>query len=84
MREINVLLGNQPTKEVVADKRVTQTDLLPGCVKPRHLEIGLAAIKFGQDAALPADGSTYPAFFALDTFKLYIWTGSVWKSTTLA
>lgn len=67
----------------VVKPRITQTDLVPGCVKPRHLEQGLAAVKFSTSENLPDVGDTYPVFFALDTNVLSIWNGTSWVSVTL-
>lgn len=62
--------------------RVTQTDLLPGCVKPRHFEKGLAAIKFGQSVDRPDDGLLFPIYFSLDTGVMSVWNGETWLTST--
>lgn len=64
--------------DIVSRNRVTQTDVVPGAIKPRHLEAGLAAVKFGLAADRPDEGGTYPIWFALDTGILSIWDGDSW------
>ncbi len=71
-----------PTDQVIKP-RITQVDVIPGAIKPRHLEIGLAAIKFGLAANRPVSGDIYPVYYAIDTFVLSLWAVDTWKTTTL-
>lgn len=68
----------------LAKSRVTQTDVIPGAIKPRHFELGTAPIKFGVAENRPDNGSIYPIFFATDTNVLSIWNGSAWVSSTFS
>lgn len=60
------------------------SDLLPGIVKGRNLESNMYAIYFGLAADRPDGSSHVKCYFATDTFVLSIWTGTAWKTTTLA
>ncbi len=86
MTEVNVLQGDQsPSKKTADEKpRISQLDILPKAVKARHLETGLFGVKVGLEEQLPADGSVYSFFFAVDAGKMYAWTGSEWLSSTFA
>lgn len=70
--------------DIVVEPRVTQTMIVPGAVKPRHLEIGTAPVKFGLSADRPTEGTVYPCYFAIDTFVFSIWTGQTWKTSTFS
>ena len=63
--------------------RLKQSDIPNGMIKQKHIENSALLIFTGLDANLPLGTGYEKAFFATDTFKLYIWTGSAWKSTTL-
>ena len=85
MTDVNVLDGTQkPSITPVEKPRLSQLDYLPKSVKARHLESGLFGVKVGLEEQLPADGSTYSFFFAVDTAKMYAWTGAEWLSSTFA
>ncbi len=86
MTDVNVLDGNQsPVPELSKEKpRISQLDILPKAVKARHLETGLFGVKVGLEEQLPADGLVYSFFFAVDTGKMWAWTGTEWLSSTFA
>lgn len=67
-------------------ERITQSSIIPGAVKQRHMGESNRYIWSGLEADLP-DGfsvtSSVTAYFATDTNKLYIWNGTAFKSTTL-
>lgn len=84
MPDINIMQGTlSPPNEVPTIKRITQTDIVPRSIKPRHLDNGMFAVRFGLAADLPTDGTEVGAYFALDTSTLYCWNGSAYKSVVL-
>jgi len=83
MPEVNVLMGQQKPKEVEANIRLKQADIPKGLIKPRMLEGGLAAMKFGLAADIPDTGAIYPVYFSLDTAVLSIWDGTQWRTVNL-
>lgn len=86
VKDPNLLQGTQAVvNPIVPVPRVDQTMVLPRAIKPRHLERGLFSIHQGLDADLSStDGLIYPFFFAVDSKKLYAWTGTAWVSVTLS
>ena len=63
-------------------KPLHQSDAMPKVWKQRHID-GLIIFQ-GLEENLP-DGSTeVKIFWCTDSFKLKIWTGSLWKSVTLS
>ena len=76
-------LSQNPQDQVVVP-RLKQTDVPKGTIKPRHLEIGLSAIKFGESTDRPTDGTVYASYFSIDTNVLSLWNGTAWKSVTLS
>jgi hypothetical protein len=83
MPDINLLMGTQEPIVIEQDPRVTQTKIVSGAIKTRHLEAGLNAIKFGLEADLP-DGVQYKAYFCVDTHKLFMFDGDNWFSSLLS
>lgn len=73
--------------EELTNKRIRQQDILPGAVKQLHINEGVRFIRSGLEVDLPTEGegtANGSAFYwCTDSFKLKIWTGTVWKSTTL-
>jgi len=69
--------------DTVVERQITQLDIANGAVKPRHLDQGLAAVKFGLSADRPVAGTVYPVWFSLDTHVLSIWSGETWYAVTL-
>lgn len=69
-------------------KRIGQVDIIPDSIKMRHIGEGVRFIRSGLEADLPATGESAlqgSAFYwCTDSFKLKIWTGTVWKSATLS
>jgi hypothetical protein len=69
-------------------RRITQTSLVPGAVKQRHIGEGVRFIASGIEADLPTPAPPTQLgtaiFFATDTKKLWIWDGKVWKFVQLA
>ena len=64
---------------------IGQFDVLPDIVKQRHVGEGVRFIRSGTAANRPTSGEKAgAAWFATDTFVLSVWTGSAWKTTTLA
>lgn len=61
-----------------------QSDLTVGVIKQRHIEYGANVIFHGLEADLPNGSGYVKAYFCDDSFKLFIWTGTAWKSTTLS
>jgi hypothetical protein len=54
-------------------------------VKAIHIGDGVRMIRAGLAANRPTSGEKAGAcYFATDSFVLSVWTGSVWKDTTLA
>lgn len=72
------------TENTQIPQRVTQTAIVPGAIKPRHIENGSALVKFGTAANRPDDGSIYPMYVAYDTNVVSIWNGSAWVSSTFS
>lgn len=72
----------QETLGKIGSQRVTQDQIIPGVIHQFHATDLL--IKRGTAANRPTSGnpSCY-AYFSTDTFVLSIWTGAVWKTTTL-
>ena len=71
------------------EKRVSQASIPPQTIKQRHLGEGPMFIRAGLEADLPTIGENTTSnstaiYFCTDSFKLKIWTGSSWKSTTLS
>lgn len=67
-------------------RRVSQSSVEPGAIKQRHLGESNQYIWAGLEADLPTGAqvtSSTVAYFCTDTFKLKIWTGTVFKSVTL-
>lgn len=84
MPDINLLEGSlSPPNETPTRKRITQVDIVPRSIKPRHLDNGMFAVRFGLAEDLPTDGNEVGAYFAIDTSTLYCWDGSIWKSVVL-
>lgn len=79
---------------------ITQDQILPGAVKPRHLAVSpqAAGVVYYSDgtnfvgiipAGLAANRPTAGTFkgqtyFATDTLVLSAWTGALWKNVTLS
>lgn len=63
-------------------RRIGQYDLLPRAVKQRHCEAWL--VFHGLEDDLPDGTTEVKSYFATDTNKLYIWTGTEWVSCTLS
>jgi hypothetical protein len=73
--------------ETLKERRILQSDFTPDCVKTRAMGEANRFVFSGPEAARPIGhqfGNSTTIFFATDTLKLYIWTGSVWKSATLS
>jgi len=82
---INLLQGTLPTPpQVVSPLRIDQTMIIPGSIKPRHLEKGLFAVYIGLDKNRPTKGDVYSLYLANDTKKLYFWNGTLWTSITFS
>lgn len=63
-------------------RRIGQNDILPLAVKQRHID---GAILFtGLQADLPSGNDGRIFYFALDTLRLYIYTGTAWKYVVLS
>jgi hypothetical protein len=71
-------------QSTVVQPRVNQTMIIPGAVKPRHIEVGSALVKFGMADDRPDDGSVYPVYFAIDTNVMSVYNGTAWKTTTFS
>lgn len=69
---------------VLKQKRTGQADYIPQSIKNRHMGQANSYIYAGLAADLPAEGTlldmSTSVYFALDTFTLYCWTGTAWKS----
>jgi len=73
--------------ELIDERRITQTMIMPGGVKQRHMGEPNSYITAGLEADLPTGVSvTFGTiiYFATDTSKLYIWNGTAFKSVTLS
>lgn len=77
-------------KEVnlLKQRRVSQTAIIPGVVKNRHLGEASSYVVFGLEADLPVGldvNTSTIAYFATDTNKWHIWnpTTQVYVSVTL-
>lgn len=90
-----VLIIKEQLKDALSDiqdlkeKRISQASIPPQTVKQRHLGEGPMFIRAGLEADLPTIGENTTSnstaiYFCTDSFKLKIWTGSSWKSTTLS
>lgn len=69
------------------NSRVLQQDLVPDVVKTRHMGEANRFIFSGLEADRPTGAQFHNSatvYFATDTNKLFIWTGTVWVSATLA
>lgn len=62
---------------------VTQSQILPGTVKQRHVDGTIIIRGLAADRPSDGDASKTWAYFATDAGVLSIWTGSAWLSTTL-
>ena len=68
-------------------KRIYQQDLINSAVKSRHLGEGNRYFLAGLDANRPTGvsvTSSVSCYFATDTKKLYLWTGTAYVSVTLS
>jgi len=63
---------------------IHQSDIPVGIIKQRHMEPNALLIFTGLAADRPSGESHTKAYFATDTLEFSIWTGSEWKTTTLA
>ena len=79
---------DEETKRYIDDavrQIIGQFDVLPDAIKQRHIGEGVRFIRAGLAADRPTSGEKEGAFYyATDTFVLSGWTGSAWKTTTLA
>jgi len=65
--------------------RITQTMIPSGTIKTRHVGEGVRFIRAGIASERPTTGELAGAlYFQTDDFKLYVYTGSTWKSITLS
>mgnify|MGYP006921408599 CR=1 FL=1 len=78
-------------KEEVAllkQSRVSQTGVIPGAIKSRHIGEGPRFIRSGLATDLPTEGEnatdSSALYYATDTNVLYLWDGSAWKSITVS
>ncbi len=81
-----IAMINQLEKQVkeLQSQRINQQMILPNAVRQGNI-FGGKIIFVGLDKNLPTNGSTEVQFyFAQDTLKLYAWSGTAWKSTTLS
>lgn len=72
--------------KLLTERRISQTMVMQGAIKNKHLGEPNTYIRSGLAADRPtgADvtfGTT--AYFATDTFVLSIWTGTAYKTVTL-
>lgn len=86
MPEFNLLQGTLlPNPSIPEPQRITQEMIVPGAIKPRHFETNLCAVHRCKDAEMATiDGTVYPVCFAVDTNKLYCYTGIKFVSITLS
>lgn len=73
--------------QYLMDKRLIQQDIVPDIIKTRHMGEGNRYMYSGLEANRPTGnlfGNSTTIYFATDTKKLWIWTGTVWVSVTLA
>lgn len=63
-------------------KRVSQTEIIPGAVKARHIGEGPRFTRSGLEADLPESGEnatdSNAVYYATDTDTYYIWNGTAW------
>lgn len=75
--------------EILKQRRVSQSDVIPSTIKSRHIGEGVPYLLTGLATDLPAEGflnadiATTSVYFAYDTDTLYIWNGSAWVSEVL-
>lgn len=59
------------------EKRIAQTDVLPGAIKQRHISEGVKFVRGGATADKPTKGEGtlqgYAMFYDTTTNRLYVW-----------
>lgn len=78
----NILQQQEVEKPLEERKLLHQSDILPKAIKQEHIDGDI--LKRGKAADRPNGSSHVKMYFSTDTFVLSVWTGSAWKTVTLA
>ena len=73
--------------EKLRTRRTSQADYIPDSIKQRHIGEGVRFIQAGLEADRPSANIPMQGqqiYFCTDSFKLFVYTGTAWKSVTLS
>jgi len=85
IEELNIKIRELSRRiESLEGRRLFQQDYINDSIKSRHIGEGVRFVRSGLEAKLPTAEEPMqgqPVYWATDSKKLYIYTGSAWVKT---